>query len=101
MRAVVEPNIKDSVASLGIGGKREDEKKVRFDTGQSQSTVQKSVDLKGKKYEGFSSLQQKGILVKKAERETKKDIKLDEEFIHNLHQHIYYLEMQLKLLYYF
>ena len=35
---------------------------------------------------------------KKDEKENTKGQKLDDEFIHNLHQHIYYLEMQLKLL---
>ena len=67
-----------------------EEKKVHF-----QPTL-----MRDKKYEGFSSLQAKGPMVKGkvGEKENKKDKKLDEEFIHNLHQHIYYLEMQLKLL---
>jgi len=67
-----------------------EEKKVRFQMGGE----------KDKKYEGYSMATQKTTTVKGkgGEKENTKDKKLDEEFIHNLHQHIYYLEMQLKLL---
>ncbi len=53
-----------------------------------------------KKYEGYSRLEPKAASTvgKRGGKEQKKDKKIDEEFIHNLQQHIYYLEMQLKLL---
>jgi len=75
---------------LPPAGKTE-EKKVRFDLSAPRD----------KKYEGFSvsSGPRAPVLrTTKGEKENVKDKKLDEEFIHNLHQHIYYLEMQLKLL---
>ncbi len=69
-----------------------EEKKVRF---------QSVAAGRDKKYEGYSLASQKGPVVRgrKDEKENTGDRKLDDEFIHNLHQHIYFLEMQLKLMY--
>ncbi len=79
---------------LPPAGKTAEEKKVRFEVPNPRD----------RKYEGYSVTTgpKPSILKgKKDDKENVKDKKLDEEFIHNLHQHIYYLEMQLKLLYHF
>ena len=75
------------------GGSKVEDKKVHFEP---------SPGFRDKKYEGYSIGGSKVQLIKgkKEQKGNIKDKKLDEEFIHNLHQHIYYLEMQLKLLYY-
>jgi len=58
-----------------------------------------STEFRDKKYEGYSiGSPIKEQIIKGKTKGVQKDKKLDEEFIQNLHQHIYYLEMQLKLL---
>ena len=96
MRPAVESSMREGSRvftfsrELPVTAKTE-EKKVRFDLPGSRD----------KKYEGYSvtgGAKGPALKGKGGEKENLKDKKLDEEFIHNLHQHIYYLEMQLKLL---
>lgn len=95
MKQYPESGFRDSVRAYGRdnpGAPKAEDRKVRFDS---------SSGFRDKKYEGYSLGGAKGQATRgrKDGKGEVKDKKLDEEFIHNLHQHIYYLEMQLKLLY--
>eukprot|EP00826_Nyctotherus_ovalis_P033233 TRINITY_DN2682_c0_g1_i6.p1 TRINITY_DN2682_c0_g1~~TRINITY_DN2682_c0_g1_i6.p1 ORF type:complete len:188 (+),score=37.84 TRINITY_DN2682_c0_g1_i6:620-1183(+) len=71
---------------------RFEDRKVHFDQPRT---------FQDKKYEGYSlggGTKEQTERGRKGTKGGQKGKKLDEEFIHNLHQHIYYLEMQLKLL---
>jgi len=95
MRQPLESGFRDSTkvyAKDNTNVPKAEDRKVRFDS---------SAGFRDRKYEGYSVGGPKGHITRgrKDGKEGVKDKKLDEEFIHNLHQHIYYLEMQLKLLY--
>ena len=90
-------NVKSSgyTASRDVPIKKYEDRKVRFDD---------SKGFRDKKYEGYSIGSGPKNYIAEMKKDSKgniKDKKLDEDYISNLHQHIYYLEMQLKLLYYF